>query len=161
MVPFVKPARPKKKSLCAGVRKNVAMKTILPITVVAFETDYGGVVSNTRYLEYIERGRYALLHASNLKIEDIWKTHRVQPVVRHVSIEYLGFARHEDDLELEIHVSEHGRTFTTLNYELRRIGSNPDTGAMLMRATQTLAYINANWRPTRVPEIFKNSLPAS
>ena len=42
------------------------MKIELPITVVAFETDFGGVVSNTRYLEYIERGRYALLHAAGL-----------------------------------------------------------------------------------------------
>jgi YbgC/YbaW family acyl-CoA thioester hydrolase len=137
------------------------MKVILPITVVAFETDYGGVVSNTRYLEYIERGRYALLHAANLKIEDVWKAHGAQPVVRRVEIDYLGFARHEDELELEIAVAEHGRTSTTLKYELRRTGSTPDTSEALMRAVQTLVYINANWRPTRVPEIFKNSLPVS
>jgi YbgC/YbaW family acyl-CoA thioester hydrolase len=136
------------------------MKVILPITVVAFETDYGGVVSNTRYLEYIERGRYALLHSVNLKIEAVWKTHGVQPVVRKVEIEYLGFARHEDELELEVAVTAHTKATTTLHYELRRIGSTPDASAVLMRAAQTLVYINANWRPTRVPEIFKTHLPA-
>lgn len=137
------------------------MKVILPITVVAFETDYGGVVSNTRYLEYIERGRYALMHAANLKIEDVWKTHRAQPVVRRVEIEYLGFARHEDELELEIEVVSHTKTATNLKYELRRAGSTPATNAILMRAVQTLVYITPNFRPTRVPEIFKSALPAS
>ena len=48
------------------------MTITLPITVVAFETDFGGVVSNTRYVEYVERGRYALLHAAGLKISEVW-----------------------------------------------------------------------------------------
>lgn len=136
------------------------MKVILPISVVAFETDFGGVVSNTRYLEYIERGRYALMHAANLKMEDVWKTHQAQPVVRKVEVEYLGFARHEDELELEIFVVSHTKTSTVLQFELRHAGSTPGESKALMRATQTLAYITPNFRPTRVPEIFKISLPA-
>ncbi len=136
------------------------MKVILPIIVLAFETDYGGVVSNTRYLEYIERGRYALMHAANLKIEDVWKAHRAQPVVRRVEIDYLGFARHEDELELEIAVVAHTKTSTMLQFELRHAGSTPNPEKVLMRATQTLVYITPNFRPTRVPEIFKSALPA-
>ena len=50
------------------------MKVILPINVVAFETDYGGVVSNTRYLEYVERGRYALFHAAGFRMEEYTAT---------------------------------------------------------------------------------------
>jgi acyl-CoA thioester hydrolase len=128
------------------------MKVTLPITVVAFETDYGGVVSNTRYLEYIERGRYALLHACGLKIEEMWQTHGVQPIVRRVEIEYLGAARHEDELELDIEVQEHGKSTSTLLFTLRR------GETALMRATQTLAYINTRWRPVRVPDVFRQAL---
>ena len=133
------------------------MTITLPITVVAFETDYGGVVSNTRYLEYIERGRYALLHQAGIKIEEVWKELGVQPVVRHVEIEYLSPARHEDELQLHVTVVSHGKTSTTLKYELRR--KNERT--LLLRATQTLAYINTRWRPSRVPELFLQCLPAS
>ncbi len=93
------------------------MKVELPITVVAFETDFGGVVSNTRYLEYIERGRYALLHKAGLKISEVWESHGVQPVVRRISIEYLSFARHEDELQLQASVIQHSRTTTMLSYE--------------------------------------------
>ncbi len=128
------------------------MKVTLPITVVAFETDYGGVVSNTRYLEYIERGRYALLHACGLKIEEMWQTHGVQPIVRRVEIEYLGAARHEDELKLDIEVQEHGKSTSTLLFTLRR------GETALMRATQTLAYINTRWRPVRVPDVFRQAL---
>lgn len=129
------------------------MKVSLPINVVAFETDYGGVVSNTRYLEYMERGRYALLYAAGLKIEEMWATHDVQPVVRRVEVDYLGFAKHEDALLLEVEVSEHGKTSTTLLHTLRR----DDT--VLMRAKQTLVYINTKWRPVRVPEFIRQAIP--
>jgi acyl-CoA thioester hydrolase len=132
-----------------------AVTITLPITVIAFETDYGGVVSNTRYLEYIERGRYALLHHAGIKIEEFWKEHGVQPVVRHVEIEYLAPARHEDELELEVSVAAHGKTSTTLKYELRR------GDVLLLRATQTLAYINMRWRPSRVPPLFLERWPVA
>jgi len=129
------------------------MKIILPITVMAFETDFGGVVSNTRYVEYIERGRYALVHAAGLRIDEVWKTHGAQPIVRHLEIDYLGGARHEDELLLEISVREQTRSTTVLGFSLKR------DEAELMRATQTLAYINHRWRPTRVPDIFLQSFP--
>jgi YbgC/YbaW family acyl-CoA thioester hydrolase len=130
------------------------MTITLPITVVAFETDFGGVVSNTRYVEYVERGRYALLHAVSLKITDVWQTHGVQPVVRRLDIEYLGFARHEDELLLQVEVMQHAGATTTLRYELTRLAD----GAILMRAVQTLAYLNSGWKPTRVPKVFREAL---
>ncbi len=130
------------------------MKIALPITVVAFETDFGGVVSNTRYVEYVERGRYALLHAAGLKITEVWQSHGVQPVVHRLDIEYLGFARHEDELMLRVRVESHAGATTTLCYELSRADNT-----LLMRATQTLAYLNRQWKPTRVPTLFRDALP--
>ncbi len=132
------------------------MKILLPITVVAFETDFSGVVSNTRYLEYIERGRYALLHSAGLKITRLWAEHGVQPVVRRVEVDYLGFARHEDDLELEAATGEHGRSSARLHYALRRV----EDGALLMSAVQTIAFINARMKPSRVPAWFIEKLSA-
>jgi len=130
------------------------MRVLLPITVVAFETDYGGVVSNTRYVEYIERGRYALMHAAGLKITDILASQGVQPVVRRVEVDYLGFAVHEDELQLAIWVVEHSGARTQLQYELTRVAD----GSVLMRATQTLAYLGPGSRPVRVPAMFRDAL---
>lgn len=131
------------------------MKVILPIFVVSYETDYGGVVSNTRYLEYLERGRYAIFQAAGFKMEEVIATHGVQFVVRKVEMEYLRPARHEDELELEIRIASHGKTSTVLDFELRCKGES----TLLLRASQTLAYINSNWRPTRVPQIFLDAFP--
>ena len=130
------------------------MKVILPITVVAFETDYGGVVSNTRYLEYLERGRYALLHAAGLTITRAWAEHGVQPVVRRVEVEYLGFARHEEELELEVEAAEAGRSSALLLFTLRR----KEGGEEVLRARQTLAFVNARWKPSRMPEWFATAV---
>ena len=128
---------------------------ILDITVLAYETDFGGVVSNTRYPEYLERGRYALLHRNGLKVRDIWEEHGVQPVVRRVEIDYLGFARHEDALQLAVNAASHAGAKTVLQFHLMR----PADGATILRARQTLAYLNTNWRPVRVPEIYRAAMP--
>ena len=130
------------------------MQITLPITVIAFETDFGGVVSNTRYIEYIERGRYALLHAAGLKITDVWAAHGAQPMVRRVEIDYLVPARHEDELLLTASIAAHSGATTTLRYELTR----PAGPAVIMRAEQTLAYLNTKWKPVRVPTVFREAL---
>jgi YbgC/YbaW family acyl-CoA thioester hydrolase len=132
------------------------MATILPINVVGFETDFAGFVSNTRYIEYLERGRYALLQSQGLTVTELWNTHGVQPVVRRTEVDYLGLARHEDQLELHTSVVEHSGATTLLHHELRR----PADGAVLLRATQTLAYVNTKWRPVRVPAIYREVLAA-
>jgi acyl-CoA thioester hydrolase len=131
------------------------MKVILPIHVVAFETDFGGVVSNTRYLEYIERGRYALMHAANLGVAQALELCGAQPVVRRVEVEYLKPARHEDDLELHVIVISNEGARTVLEFELQR----PRDGALIMRARQTLAYLTSDWKPVRVPALFKDKWP--
>lgn len=127
------------------------MTVKLPIRVMAFETDYGGVVSNTRYPEYLERGRYALCEAADINIQELWDTQGVQPVVRALSIEYQNFARHEDRLTLTVTVTEHSKTSSQLSFELRRDSDD----ALIISARQTLAYINERFRPTRVPDAFR------
>ena len=122
---------------------------------MAFETDYAGVVSNTRFLEYIERGRYHLTRAAGIVISDVWELHGVQPLVRRVTMDYRQPAMHEDDLELTTRVVEHSRATTVVGHRLVR----PADGALIMEAEQTIAYINRRWKAVRVPEVFRRVLP--
>jgi acyl-CoA thioester hydrolase len=131
------------------------MQVVLPIHVIAFETDFGGVVSNTRYVEYLERGRAALMRAANLTTAGALELCGAQPVVRHVEVEYLAPAFHEDELELRITVAAHEGARSLLRFELVR----PHDGTILMRALQTLAYLTPQWKPVRVPSLFKEKMP--
>lgn len=131
------------------------MKIILPIHVVAFETDFAGVVSNTRYLEYLERGRYALMNAANMNVEQALELCGAQLVVRRVEVEYLQPARHQDDLELHVCVESHQGARTILQFDLIRSRD----GALLMQAKQTLAYLTRQWKPVRVPALFQEKWP--
>jgi acyl-CoA thioester hydrolase len=124
---------------------------------MAFETDFYGVVSNTRYLEYLERGRYGLLERAGVTVKDIWEEHGVQPIVRRVAIEYLGPARHEDHLQLVSWVELHEGATTTLRHELFRCHDQ----ALILTARQMLAYINRHERPVRVPPAYRLGLPAA
>ena len=126
----------------------------LPILVHAFETDFGGVVSNTRYLEFLERGRYALLHAAGLPVEKTWREDGIMAIVRRVEADYLNFARHEEQLTLTTHVSEWRGASAIVAHEIVRDGD----GAIILRARQTIAFLNREWKPTRVPAIYREHL---
>ena len=126
----------------------------LPITVVAFETDFGGVVSNTRYLEFLERGRYALLHAAGLPVEKTWREEGIMAIVRRVEADYLNFARHEEALTLTTWVSQWSGATAVVSHELVR----DCDGVTILRARQTIAFLNRQWKPTRVPAIYREKL---
>ncbi|HEX8834567.1 MAG TPA: acyl-CoA thioesterase, partial [Abditibacteriaceae bacterium] len=129
----------------------------LPITVHAFETDYDGIVSNTRYMEYLERGRYSLLRAAGLRIGDVLAEHGAQAVVKRIEIDYITPALHEDELEMATWVESHTGATTTMRSELTR----PSDGAVIIRAMQLLAYTNTRHRAVRVPPPFREKLPAT
>ncbi len=126
----------------------------LPILVHAFETDFGGVVSNTRYLEFLERGRYALLHAAGLPVEKTWRENGIMAIVRRVEADYLNFARHEEALTLKTWVSEWKGATATVSHEITR----DCDGVTILRARQTIAFLNREWKPTRVPAIYRECL---
>ena len=126
----------------------------LPILIHAYETDFGGVVSNTRYLEFLERGRYALLHAAGLPVEQTWRDEGVMAIVRRVEVDYLAFARHEEQLTLTTRVSEWKGASAIVSHEITR----DSDGAIILRAHQTIAFLNRDWKPTRVPNSYREKL---
>lgn len=130
------------------------MKVEVPILVHAFETDFGGVVSNTRFLEWFERGRYALLHEAGLPVEETWSTEGVMAIVRRVEVDYLLFARHEDRLVLTTQVGQWRGASATVEHEIVR----PKDGVVIARAAQTIAFLNRAWKPTRVPKSYREKL---
>lgn len=132
------------------------MRVELSLRVVAFETDYSGMVSNTRYIEYLERGRNALLKASGVKVGEVWDKYGAFFVVRRTEVDYLLPARHEDDILLATWVREHTGATTILEHVLTR----PADGAILLRSVQTLAYLNEAWRPVRVPAALRTAMPS-
>jgi len=126
----------------------------LPILVHAFETDFGGVVSNTRFLEWFERGRYALLHAADLPVEETWADEGVMAIVRRVEVDYLSFARHEDSLTLTTRATNWNGATVVVEHEIVR----PKDGVVIARAKQTIAFLNRAWKPTRVPKSYREKL---
>jgi acyl-CoA thioester hydrolase len=130
------------------------MKNKISILVHAYETDFYGVVSNTRYPEYLERGRYALLHAVGLPVEKTWQEEGVMALVRRVEIDYITFARHEELLELETWVDEWRGASAVVHHVLTRVSD----GATIIKARQTMAFINRNSKATRAPKSYLEKL---
>jgi len=132
------------------------MKNKIQFIVHAYETDFYGVVSNTRYLEFLERGRYALLHKVDLPVEKTWQEDGVMALVRRAEIDYLAFARHEELLELETWVDEWRGASAVVHHVLTRVSD----GATIIKARQTMAFINRNSKATRAPKSYLEKLRA-
>lgn len=130
------------------------MRNKIRFIVHAYETDFYGVVSNTRYLEFLERGRYALLHAVDLPVEKTWQEDGIMALLRRVEVDYLAFARHEEELELETWVDEWRGASAVVHHVLTRVSD----GATIIKARQTMAFINRNSKATRAPKSYLEKL---
>lgn len=75
------------------------------LPVHTFQVDFGGVVSNTVYVQWMEIGRTTLLEAAGLPVEAAWER-GIVPVVVHTSIDYRKPLRLGDRVRAEVWISD-------------------------------------------------------
>lgn len=75
------------------------------IPVHPFQVDFGGVVSNTIYIQWMEIGRTRLQEETGWPIEEAWEAGQV-PVVVHTSIDYKRPYRLGDTVYADLWISE-------------------------------------------------------
>lgn len=129
----------------------------LPVRIYYSDTDAGGVVYHSDYLDFAEKGRTEMLrdlgYPHNQMIEETGSLF----VVRRIEIDYRASAVLDDLLTVRTAVKEIGkRTSVTLKQEIVR----GDT--VLAELTVVLVCMNSNGRATRIPEkaleIFSKAL---
>ena len=75
------------------------------LPVHTFQVDFGGIVSNIVYVQWMEIGRTRLLEAVDMPIERIWED-GIAPILVHTSIDYKKPFRLGDTVYAEVWVSE-------------------------------------------------------
>ena len=68
----------------------------LPVRVYYQDTDAGGVVYHSTYLDFMERARYEWLRELGFDIHSLVQIHKVVFMIRSLSIEYLKPALLDD-----------------------------------------------------------------
>tara|TARA_Y100001936_G_scaffold240400_1_gene274834 strand:+ start:55945 stop:56370 length:426 start_codon:yes stop_codon:yes gene_type:complete len=106
------------------MEKNIKLKAdpifILPTRVYYQDTDAGGVVYHSIYLNYMERARYEWMRDLGMDIKSLAQIHRVIFMIRSLNIEYFKPAILDDLLHVTVQNVELGKArITILQHVLR------------------------------------------
>jgi acyl-CoA thioester hydrolase len=119
----------------------------MQVRVYYEDTDAGGVVYHSNYLNYFERGRTEYLRERGLSVGDLARRGFVFPVV-HLEIDYRAPALHDDLLRIETEVLDVGKTSFTLGQQVVRILD----GKLLAHGKVKLVCVGPGMKAKRLPD---------
>lgn len=125
-----------------------------PVRIYYEDTDAGGVVYHSNYLNFFERARTEWLRHQGICQRELLEQ-AIGFVVRRLEIDYLKGAKLDQELTVVSRVSERKRASLTFCQEL----VNPQ-GELLCRAMVQVACINTNkMKPMAVPsQMFSENM---
>jgi acyl-CoA thioester hydrolase len=125
----------------------------LPVRVYYQDTDAGGVVYHSTYLDFLERARYEWLRDLGFDIHSLVQVHKVIFMVRSLSIEYFKPALLDDLLHVTVQAAELGRSRIALSQHVLR-GTT-----LLANATVQAVCVGAeSLKPMSVPLPLRHKL---
>ncbi len=125
----------------------------LPVRVYYQDTDAGGVVYHSTYLDFMERARYEWLRDMGFDIHSLVQVHKVIFMVRSLNIEYFKPALLDDLLHITAQAAEIGRSRITLSQHVLR------GGVTLVSATVHAVCVGADsLKPVSVPVPLRHKL---
>lgn len=127
-----------------------------PIRVYWEDTDAGGIVYHSNYLNFAERGRTEMVRTLGLNQSELAADGGCVFAVRHMDVDFLKPARLDDLLEVETVLTSVGGA----SMEVRQIIRRLDDDANLVRLDVRLAFITLDGKPARIPADLKNTLQA-
>jgi acyl-CoA thioester hydrolase len=126
---------------------------VWPIRVYYEDTDAGGVVYHSQYLNFLERARTEWLRSLGFDQSVMAKTHQLIFVVRKLSIQYRKPAVFDDAIEIVSSVTAMSRCTITFNQKIMR------NNEMLTETEVEIASIDHHhFRPVAIPEIIKSAM---
>lgn len=131
-------------------------KFSLPVRVYYQDTDAGGVVYHSTYLNFMERARYEWLRALGYDVHELLHTYKVQFMVRSLEIEYFKPAILDNLLHITVNVDKMGRSRITLSQETLY------QQAPLVKATiHVVCVCTESLKPTKIPANLREKIGIS
>lgn len=125
----------------------------LPIRVYYQDTDAGGVVYHSTYLNFMERARYEWLRALGFNVHSMVEVHNMLFMVRSLEVEYLKPAILDNLLHVSVAVTEVGRSRIALFQEI--ICNH----VKLVSATIQVVCVGADTlKPVRIPAPLREKI---
>ena len=125
----------------------------LPIRVYYQDTDAGGVVYHSTYLNFMERARYEWLRHLGFDIHSLIQIHKVIFMVRSLSIEYFKPALLDDLLHVTAEAAETGRSRIVISQHVQR-----GTATLVSATTQAVCVGADTLKPVSIPVLLRHKL---
>lgn len=113
------------------------------------DTDAGGVVYHSQYLNFFERARTEWLRSIGVHQAKMAREDNVLFAIRHMDIDFVQAARLDDELDVTVHTANAGGARVTFSQDMTRCSD----GQGVATAKLTAVCLKANsFKPTRVPK---------
>ena len=113
------------------------------------DTDAGGVVYHSRYLNFFERARTEWLRSKGVHQAKIAREDNVLFAIRHMEIDFKQAARLDDELEVSVYSVDLGGARMTFSQDMTRCSDQQ----MVATAKLTAVCLKADsFKPTRMPK---------
>ena len=125
---------------------------VWPVRVYYEDTDAGGVVYHSVYLNYMERCRTEWLRSFGVGQEALVRDAGILFAVAKIDISFLGPARLDDQLTVYAQVQKIGQASVALMQGVIRDHDRKE----LVRAQVKIGCIDREFKPTRMPEALQH-----
>jgi len=131
-----------------------------PIRIYYEDTDSGGVVYHSNYLNFLERARTEWLRNLGIEQDELKQKDGVIFAVRKVEIDYKLAARFNDLLMTTTTVTKVSGASIELNQTIRKDeGADMQNSVIICDATIKIVSLQVNgFKPCAIPEILKTRL---
>ncbi len=145
--------------------KSSTHKTfILPVRVYYEDTDAGGVVYHSNYINFFERARTEWLRQLGFELDELAKEEQLVFVVRALDCEYLLPALFNDELFVSAEIINMGRTSILFEQKVMRLPKsgekNKDNEVCVLLAKGTVTVVSVDARKFKPKRLPKNVLEA-
>lgn len=129
------------------------MNFVLPVRVYYQDTDAGGVVFHSSYIDFLERARSEWLRSLGFTNAGLMKEHQIFFVVRALEVTYFRPAVLDDLLDVGVEIEKTGRSLMVFRQDVKR-GEDVLASArvsLVCAATDT-------FKPVSVPRAIRSKL---
>ncbi len=143
------------------IDQNTHRTFILPTRVYYEDTDAGGVVYHSNYINFFERARTEWLRQLGYELDELVRDEQMVFVVRALNCEYLRPAIFNDELFVSAEIKEMGKTSIQFEQKVMRAvkegDKSTDAYITLAQGVVTVVCVDSNkFKPKRLPkELFE------
>lgn len=127
---------------------------VFPLRVYIEDTDCGGIVYHSNYLNFMERARTEWLDSLKLGI-DYWADRNVVFIIRHAELSYLAPAKMNARLDVHTEIEQIRASSITFKHRVTPEGQ-PDK--VLCEGTVHVVTVNKAIQPVRVPDELREAV---